>query len=77
MTSDRFQPIKPGAKLDPKGTALVKKMQQLSKQARAELGEHVEAREIDARPLVEGSTITDANRGTQSACFARHVRGPQ
>jgi len=41
MTSDRFQPIKPGAKLDPKGTALVKKMQQLSKQARAELGEHV------------------------------------
>ena len=39
--SNRFQPIKPGAKLDPKGTALVKKMQQLSKQARAEFGEHV------------------------------------
>lgn len=40
-TSDRFQPIKPGAKLDAKGSALVKKMQQLSKQAQAELGEHV------------------------------------
>ena len=29
------------AKLDPKGTALVKKMQALSKQARAEFGDHV------------------------------------
>jgi hypothetical protein len=41
MASDRFQPIKPGAKLDPKGTALVKKMQALSKQARTEFGDHV------------------------------------
>lgn len=40
-SSDGAQPIKPGAKLDPKGTALVKKMQALSKQARTEFGEHV------------------------------------
>lgn len=40
-TSNRFQSIKPGAKLDPKGAALVKKMRELSKKARAEFGEHV------------------------------------
>ncbi|HLH98491.1 MAG TPA: hypothetical protein VKW08_25560 [Xanthobacteraceae bacterium] len=38
---DRTHPIKPGAKLDPKGTALVKKIQALSKQARADFGDHV------------------------------------
>lgn len=35
------QPIKSGAKLDPKGTALAKKMRDLSKQAQAKLGKHV------------------------------------
>jgi hypothetical protein len=39
-SSDKTHPIKPGAKLDPKGTALVKKIQALSKQARAEFGDH-------------------------------------
>jgi hypothetical protein len=33
---NRTEAIKPGAKLDPKGTALVKKMQELTKQARDE-----------------------------------------
>jgi hypothetical protein len=32
---------KPGATLDPKGTALVKKLQALTKQARTEFGDHV------------------------------------
>jgi hypothetical protein len=37
---DKTQPIKPGAKLDPKGTALVKKMKELK--AQAEIGgEHI------------------------------------
>lgn len=40
-SADKTHPIKPGAKLDPKGTALVKKIQALSKQARADFGEHV------------------------------------
>jgi hypothetical protein len=40
-SSNKTQPIKQGAKLDPKGTALVKKIQALSKQARADFGEHV------------------------------------
>jgi hypothetical protein len=39
--TNKTHPIKPGAKLDPKGTALVKKIQALSKQARSEFGEHV------------------------------------
>jgi hypothetical protein len=54
MASDRFQPIKPGAKLDPKGTALVKKMQALSKQARAELGDHVGGIRIMPKNLPPG-----------------------
>jgi hypothetical protein len=37
---DKTKPIKPGAKLDPKGSALVKKMKELK--AQAEIGgEHI------------------------------------
>jgi hypothetical protein len=39
--SNLSPPIKPGAKLDPKGTALVKKLQALTKQAREDFGDHV------------------------------------
>jgi hypothetical protein len=39
---NRTQPIKEGAKLDPKGTAMIKKIKELSKASQAELGtEHV------------------------------------
>ena len=39
---NKTEPIKPGAKLDPKGTAIVKKIKELSKKAQADLGaEHV------------------------------------
>jgi hypothetical protein len=40
-SENKTHPIKPGAKLDPKGTALVKKIQALAKQAREEHGAHV------------------------------------
>jgi hypothetical protein len=39
---NKTEPIKPGAKLDPKGSAMVKKIKALSKKAQAEFGvEHV------------------------------------
>jgi hypothetical protein len=42
MPPNKTQPIKPGAKLDPKGTAMIKKIKELSKKAQGELGtEHV------------------------------------
>jgi hypothetical protein len=40
--TNNTHPIKPGAKLDPKGAELVKKMKALSKQAHAQAGtEHI------------------------------------
>jgi hypothetical protein len=40
--ANKTQPIKPGAKLDPKGTAMIKKIKELSKKAQGDLGvEHV------------------------------------
>jgi hypothetical protein len=40
--ANKTEPIKAGAKLDPKGAALIKKMKELSRQAHAEAGtEHV------------------------------------
>jgi hypothetical protein len=42
MPPNRTEPMKPGAKLDPKGTALIKKIKELSKKTQAEFGaEHV------------------------------------
>ncbi len=38
MASDPTLPIKAGAKLDPKGTAMIKKLKELSKKSQAELG---------------------------------------
>jgi hypothetical protein len=41
-TSNKTQPIKPGAKLDPKGSAMIKKIKELSKKAQGDLSaEHV------------------------------------
>jgi hypothetical protein len=52
---DKTHPIKPGANLDPKGTALVKKIQALSKQARTEFGEHVGRIRIMPKTLPPGN----------------------
>jgi hypothetical protein len=52
---DKTHPIKPNAKLDPKGTALVKKIQTLSKQARADFGEHVSRIRIMPKNLPPGN----------------------